>query len=53
MPETLDPTQAQRDLASDICFTVAEHPTERDRDVMARMIAEYLKTNGAERKEVA
>ena len=32
--------QAHKDLASDICFTVTEFSTERDRDVVARMIAE-------------
>ena len=45
-----EPTQAQRDLASDIVRTVAEHSTERDRDVVARMIAEY--EANAEREEV-
>ena len=34
-----EPTQAQRDLAADIVWTVAEHSTERDRDTVARMIA--------------
>ena len=46
-----EPTKEQKDLAADIVWTVAEHSTERDRDVVARMIAEYIRAN-AEREEV-
>jgi len=42
-----EPTQAQRDLAADICFTVMEHSTERDRDAVARMIAEAWREEAA------
>ena len=45
-----EPTQAQRDLASDICFTVSEHSTERDRDVVARMIANAVVNTESEKK---
>jgi len=42
-----EPTQTQKDLAADICFTVMELPTERDRDVVARMIAEAWREEAA------
>jgi hypothetical protein len=40
------PTEAQKALASDICFTLTPFNLQEDRDVVARMIAEYLRREG-------
>jgi hypothetical protein len=41
-----EPTEAQKALASDICFTVTPLNLQEDRDVVARMIAEYDRKEG-------